>query len=191
MASASSPPTSKDVFAHVLRVVARTPPRPAPRWGGLLHDIAKPRTRSVEAGHVHFFGHEDVGAVMAREILRRLDSTARSSSSSRRSSGCICASTPTCRSGPTAPCGRLMLDAGDALPDLLDLLRADITSYRPDKVAAPSRASTSWKRAAPGCARRPSASPEESAGRQRPDGALWAWSQAPGCASSRIVCLAW
>jgi poly(A) polymerase len=28
-----------------------------------------------------------------------------------------------------------MLDAGDTLPDLLDLSRADITSYRPDKVS--------------------------------------------------------
>jgi len=30
---------------------------------------------------------------------------------------------------------RLMLEADDALPDLLDLSRADITSYRPEKVA--------------------------------------------------------
>src|SRR5204863_7672784 len=30
---------------------------------------------------------------------------------------------------------RLMLDAGDDLPDLLDLSRADITSYRVDKIA--------------------------------------------------------
>jgi poly(A) polymerase len=30
---------------------------------------------------------------------------------------------------------RLMLDVGDALPDLLDLSRADITSYRQDKVS--------------------------------------------------------
>jgi poly(A) polymerase len=30
---------------------------------------------------------------------------------------------------------RLMLDSGDALPDLLDLSRADITSYRADKIA--------------------------------------------------------
>ena len=30
---------------------------------------------------------------------------------------------------------RMMLEAGDALPDLLDLSRADITSYRQDKVS--------------------------------------------------------
>ena len=67
-----APVHSKDVYEHVLRVVAGSAPRPGLRWAALLHDIAKPRTRSVENGKVHFFGHEDVGAVMAREILRRL-----------------------------------------------------------------------------------------------------------------------
>ena len=56
-------PASKDVYAHVLRVVERTSPRLITRWSGLLHDIAKPRTKSVEEGKVHFFGHEDVGAL--------------------------------------------------------------------------------------------------------------------------------
>ena len=37
---------SKDVYEHVLRVVQNTPPRHATRWAGLLHDIAKPRTRT-------------------------------------------------------------------------------------------------------------------------------------------------
>ncbi len=126
---------SKDVYAHVLRVVERTPPRPASRWAGLLHDIAKPRTRSVEAGHVHFFGHEDVGAVMARDILRRLKfdrsfiehvttlvrlHMRANAYESEWTDGAV---------------RRLMLDAGDALQDLLDLSRADITSYRQDKVS--------------------------------------------------------
>jgi poly(A) polymerase len=63
---------SKDVYEHVLRVVQGSPPRLASRWAGLLHDIAKPRTRTFENGQVHFFAHEDVGAVMARDILKRL-----------------------------------------------------------------------------------------------------------------------
>ena len=41
--------------------------------GCLLHDIAKPRTRGVtESGRTHFRGHENVGADMANEMLRRL-----------------------------------------------------------------------------------------------------------------------
>jgi poly(A) polymerase len=129
------PAHSKDVYVHVLRVVARTPARPAVRWAGLLHDIAKPRTRSVENGKVHFFGHEDVGAVMARDILKRLkfdrpfvEYVSRLVRLHMR----VNAYTPDWTDGAVR---RLMLDAGDGLADLLDLSRADITSYRPEKVA--------------------------------------------------------
>jgi poly(A) polymerase len=40
----------------------------------LLHDIAKPRTRTydAEAGRIRFNGHDALGATMAEEILRRL-----------------------------------------------------------------------------------------------------------------------
>src|SRR6266446_6564196 len=51
--------SSKDVYVHVLRVVERSSPQLVCRWSALLHDIAKPRTRTVEDGKVHFFGHED------------------------------------------------------------------------------------------------------------------------------------
>ncbi|MFI5273859.1 MAG: CCA tRNA nucleotidyltransferase [Ktedonobacterales bacterium] len=126
---------SKEVYEHVLRVVERTPPRAAVRWAGLLHDIAKPRTRSFEGGQVHFYGHEDVGAVMARDILRRLkfdrpfiEYVTRLVKLHMRAN----AYQPEWTDGAVR---RLMLDAGDALPDLLDLSRADITSYRPDKLA--------------------------------------------------------
>ncbi len=43
------------------------------RWAALLHDIAKPQTRSERPdGRVSFIGHDDVGADVARGILRRL-----------------------------------------------------------------------------------------------------------------------
>ncbi|PWT72074.1 MAG: RNA nucleotidyltransferase [Chloroflexi bacterium] len=126
---------SKDVYDHVLKVVDRTPPRPAVRWGGLLHDIAKPRTRSVEDGKVHFFGHDDIGAHMARDILRRLKFDRPFSEHvsllvrmHMRANSYL----PDWTDGAVR---RLMLEAGDALPDLLDLSRADITSYRQDKVS--------------------------------------------------------
>jgi poly(A) polymerase len=126
---------SKDVYSHVLRVVERIPARPAARWAALLHDIAKPRTRSVEDGKVHFFGHEDVGAAMAREILKRLkfdrpfiEYVSRLVRLHMRAN----AYTAEWTDGAVR---RLMLDAGDGLHDLLDLSRADITSYRQDKVS--------------------------------------------------------
>lgn len=128
------PAHSKDVYDHVLRVVERTPPRPAARWAGLLHDIAKPRTKSVEDGKVHFFGHEDVGAVMAREILKRLrfdrpfiDYVSGLVRLHMRANAYLADWTD-------GAVRRLMLDAGPAFHDLLDLSRADITSYRPEKV---------------------------------------------------------
>jgi putative nucleotidyltransferase with HDIG domain len=39
----------------------------------LLHDIGKPRTRTVEAGgRIRFFGHSEAGADIAAAVLRRL-----------------------------------------------------------------------------------------------------------------------
>jgi poly(A) polymerase len=43
------------------------------KWCALLHDIAKPHTKSIDAsGRIRFFGHSDVGAEMAKQIMRRL-----------------------------------------------------------------------------------------------------------------------
>lgn len=126
---------TKDVYMHVLRVVERSSPRLACRWSALLHDIAKPRTRTVEEGKVHFFGHEDVGARMAYDILKQLhfdrdfiESVSRIVRLHMRAN----AYTTDWTDGAVR---RLMLDSEDDLSDLLDLSQADITSYRPEKVA--------------------------------------------------------
>ena len=43
------------------------------RWTMLLHDIEKPRTISMgKDGQNHFYGHQERGAVTAKNILRRL-----------------------------------------------------------------------------------------------------------------------
>jgi poly(A) polymerase len=126
--------TTKDVYAHVLRVVQRTPARLQTRWAALLHDIAKPRTKRVEDNKVHFFGHEDIGAHMARDILKRLhfdrsfiDNVSLLVKLHMRAN----AYTSDWTDGAVR---RLMLDIGTNLQDLLDLSQADITSYRVDKV---------------------------------------------------------
>ncbi len=58
------------LWDHTLRVVQRVEPDLALRWAALLHDIAKPETRTLEPdGRIRFFHHEDRGAFAAREIL--------------------------------------------------------------------------------------------------------------------------
>ena len=48
------------------------------RWGALLHDIAKPRTRAVRPdGRVTFIGHDLQGAALASAMLRRLRASER------------------------------------------------------------------------------------------------------------------
>jgi poly(A) polymerase len=64
------------VFNHLL-VMLENMPNPAPPelpWAVLLHDIAKPQTatRDPVTGSIHFYGHEQLGATMASEILERL-----------------------------------------------------------------------------------------------------------------------
>jgi putative nucleotidyltransferase with HDIG domain len=61
---------------HLHLRLALSSDRPV-RWllmlAALLHDVGKPRTRTVEAdGRVRFLGHEAVGAEMAVECLTRL-----------------------------------------------------------------------------------------------------------------------
>jgi poly(A) polymerase len=48
------------------------------RWAALLHDAAKPATRSVRLdGRVTFIGHDALGAELAREVLGRLRASIR------------------------------------------------------------------------------------------------------------------
>lgn len=126
---------SKDVYTHVLRVVERSSPGLHTRWSALLHDIAKPRTRHVEDGKVHFFGHEELGAHMAHDILKSLhfdrdfiENVSRTVRLHMR----VNAYTSDWTDGAVR---RLMLDSDESLAYLLDLSRADITSYHADKIS--------------------------------------------------------
>jgi putative nucleotidyltransferase with HDIG domain len=50
----------------------------AMRFAALLHDAAKPQTRGVRPdGRVTFIGHDEVGAALARDVLRRLRASQR------------------------------------------------------------------------------------------------------------------
>ena len=62
----------KDVLAHTVAVVAKTPDDLVVRLAALFHDIGKPRTRSFEHGEVTFRHHEEVGARMTRKRMAAL-----------------------------------------------------------------------------------------------------------------------
>lgn len=62
-----------DVFKHSMSVLSKTPPNLKTRLIALFHDIGKILTKTVdENGEVHFYGHENEGIKVAREIMTRL-----------------------------------------------------------------------------------------------------------------------
>ena len=69
------------------------------RLGALLHDAGKPATRAVNAeGRVLFWGHDGVGAGMAREVVGGCTGAPRWRTTSRRWRSTICASASSCTS---------------------------------------------------------------------------------------------
>jgi len=64
------------VFNHICLMLEKLPAdaHESLPWTVLLHDIAKPVTaeKDLQTGAIHFYGHEKVGAEMARASLNRL-----------------------------------------------------------------------------------------------------------------------
>ena len=68
-----SPYHAYDLYTHTAHVTAATPRDLVLRWAGLLHDVGKVPTFTVdEDGRGHFYGHDQTGAQLADQILRRL-----------------------------------------------------------------------------------------------------------------------
>ncbi|EFI41882.1 CCA tRNA nucleotidyltransferase [Peptoniphilus sp. oral taxon 386] len=66
-----TPYHNKTLFEHLLCVVDNVPKNFELRLAALFHDIAKPSTLSVDKNGIgHFYGHAELGAKMAEEILR-------------------------------------------------------------------------------------------------------------------------
>lgn len=61
------------VGEHTLHAITNVEPNPVLRLTMLLHDIGKPATRTTDnEGIDHFYNHNQVGADMAKAILKRL-----------------------------------------------------------------------------------------------------------------------
>jgi poly(A) polymerase len=125
----------KDVWKHTKQVVWQSVPRLNVRWGALLHDIGKMKTRSLgDNGEVHFFGHSEVGAAMFKkrlsrrlgfegELYQRVHFLILNHLRASQYDG----------SWTDSAVRRFAREMGDGLKDLLDLSRADITTKRPEK----------------------------------------------------------
>jgi poly(A) polymerase len=130
----------KDVFAHTLQVLDRTPPRLALRWAALLHDVAKPRTFRVEDGKVTFHGHDRKGEKMARRLLEDLRQDGPTIERASRLVGLHLRANAYDGSWTDGAVRRFVREVGEELlEDLLALSRADVTSGRAERRLAIAR----------------------------------------------------
>jgi poly(A) polymerase len=125
----------KDVWKHTKQVVWQSVPRLQVRWGALLHDIGKVKTRRIDPdGEVHFFGHSEVGAAMFRKrVSARLGFEGELH---ERVHFLILHHLRASQYDPgwtDSAVRRFAREMGDGLTDLLDLSRADITTKRPER----------------------------------------------------------
>jgi len=125
----------KDVWKHTKQVVKQSVPRLEVRWGALLHDIGKPKTRRIDdQGNVTFHGHSEVGAAMFRK--RVADRLGFEGALRERIHFLILHHLRAAQyeeSWTDAAVRRFYKQMGEGLRDLLDLSRADITTKRPEK----------------------------------------------------------
>jgi poly(A) polymerase len=127
----------KDVWLHTKQVVLQCVPRLAVRWAALLHDIGKPRTRSVAAdGTVHFFHHAEEGARMFERLDRRTGLFAREADLAEQIRFLILHHQRAHQyeeEWTDSAVRRFARDIGGALDDLMALSRADMTTKRREK----------------------------------------------------------
>jgi poly(A) polymerase len=130
----------KDVWEHTKQVVMQAPARALVRWAALLHDVGKVSTRvMLPDGRVTFHRHAELGARMFNPIARRLGFERSDRQKIRalilyhlRANGYEAEWTD-------AAVRRFDHEMGDALGDLIDLSRADVTSARPGRKQEASR----------------------------------------------------
>ncbi len=97
------------------------------RLAALLHDVAKPETRTEQGGRVHFFGHDTAGALRTGSIAERLRLPRRASQVLERLVAEHLRPMHLAQAGEITRRARFRFfrDLGDDAPDLLLLALAD------------------------------------------------------------------
>lgn len=121
----------KDLWDHTKLVIHQADKNLVVRWAALMHDIGKVWTRSVtRAGKVHFFRHEEMGAILFEGVAARLQFTAEETTEvayviRQHSRVNLYDETWT-----DSAVRRLITECGDRLHNLIAFSKADFTTKR-------------------------------------------------------------
>ena len=118
----------KDVLTHTIAVIGKTSTNRLVRLSALYHDVGKPRTRAIGDAGVSFHHHEVVGARMTRERMKALKYSSDDVEAVSRLVF-LHLRFHTYKMGWTdSAVRRFVRDAGDLLPELIELTRCDCTT---------------------------------------------------------------
>jgi poly(A) polymerase len=130
----------KDVYKHTMRVLDNAAEMTNNVWlrfAALLHDVAKPKTKSFKDGYGWtFYAHDVIGARWVEKIFRRMKLPLDAAKYVEKLVRLHMRPMALVDEGVTdSAVRRVLFEAGDDIEDLMTLCRADITSKNPRLVS--------------------------------------------------------